>query len=205
MTGIVSTITIDAIVHSVYAFTADPVQDADDYFAARLGASSWTDAATLLKQQSIITAVRFLDRGVLWSGVQTDPSTPQPLQWPRDSATCRGDSVTDDTVPDNIVHGEFELALALIEDEAIQDGTGSGSNIKEVGAGSAKVVFFRPTQGDSTETRFPTIVSELVVCYQAGSSLGGPLASGVNIPENVDEQSSFDSCTDSYNLNQGYP
>lgn len=203
--GQVSTLTIGANTYSVYALTADPIADAKAYFAGRLGTSSWDSADSTTQKTALVTAVRFLDRGVLWSGVQTDPTTPQPLQWPRDSATCRGDSVTDNTVPDNIVHGEFELALALLEDEAIQDGTGSGSNVKEVGAGSAKVVFFRPTQGDATETRFPTVVSELVVCYQAGSSLGGPLASGVNIPENVDEQSSFDSCTDSYNLNQGYP
>lgn len=203
--GQVSTLTIGSTTYSVYGLTADPIADAKAYFAGRLGTAAWDDADSGTRKAALVTAVRFLDRGVLWSGVQTDAATPQPLQWPRDSATCNGDAVTDGTTPDRIVNGEFELALALLEDESIQDSQGTGSNIKKVGAGTASVEFFRPTQGTTSETRFPTTVHELVGCYQDNAgTLGAPFASGVNKPANPDQTSSFDSCDDSYDLTQGY-
>lgn len=208
MAGVVATITISGTAHSVYGLTSSAVADANAYFAARLGASAWTDAAVSLKNQALVTAVRFLDRGVIWSGDQTDPDTPQALQWPRDSATCRGETVTDGTIPDNIVHGEFELALALLEDESVQDSTGTGDNVKSAKAGSAKVEFFKPTAGSTQETRFPTVVDELVGCYSAGSaSSSAPYVNGVNDPEHNDQDSSFsDNSTDNFfNLSQGLP
>lgn len=203
--AVVATITITED-YSVYAITADAVQDADDWFAARLGAASWTGATTLEKQQALITAARMLDRRPRWSGEQTDPTTPQPLQWPRDSATCDGDAVADGTIPDNIAYGEFELALSLLEDEAIQDSASTGSNVKRAKAGSAEVEFFRPTIGTPQAHQFPQTVHELVACYFDGSNsgIGAPYAGGVD-PDVEDQSSSFDSCTDNYDLHEGYP
>lgn len=203
--GTVSTITIGADTFSVYALTSDPVADADSYFAGRLGATSWTGAATLGKQQALITATRAADRGALWSGTQTDPTTPQPLQWPRDSATCNGDAVPDGTTPDQWVHGVFEYALALLEDESIQDNADSGSNVKRAKAGSAEVEFFRPTSGELSTTRFPTVVHELIGCYAASNTnAAGPFADGTD-PSNVDEASHFCNPGNAYGLNEGYP
>lgn len=202
--AIATTITISAIVHNVYGLTSDPVQDADDYFGGRLGAASWTAATTLTKQQAIISAARFMDRRGNWTGVQTDAATPQALDWPRDSATCSGTAVTDGTIPDNIAHGEFELALALIEDESIQDSsTSGGSNLKRAKAGSAEVEFFSPTLGRGAtvgETQFPTVVQELVGCYLEGASGGGI---GAPYVQGTTETSSFDDC-DKFDVTQGY-
>lgn len=204
MTGVVATITIDSTDYSVYGQTADALVNADAYFAARLGADAWTDATDADKEKALVTAVRFLDRGVLWSGDKTVAD--QALQWPRDGATCRSDSVADGTIPDNIVLGEFELALALLENEAIQDEPGTGDLIKSAGAGSAKVEYFRPSAGTSSDTRFPTVVHELVGCYSAGNaSLGGPWVSGVNDPAHPDQDSSFSSGDNSFNFSQGLP
>lgn len=199
----VADIVIGSVTHKVYAITTDAVQDADDWFGARLGATGWTGAATLLKQQALVTAARYLDRS-LWSGDKTVSS--QPLQWPRDGATCRGDAVTDGTIPDNIAYGQFELALALIEDEALQDSSGTGSNIKSAQAGSAKVEFFRPTIGlPSQDKRFPQVVHELVACYlDHDPTLGAPYASGVD-PSGTDQASTFCSDDNSYTPTQGYP
>jgi hypothetical protein len=205
--GAVETVTISGNTYSVYGLgNTDPVGDADEYFAARLGATSWTGATADEKAQALVTAVRFLDRGATWSGEQTDPTTPQPLQWPRDGALYRGEAVTDGTTPERIVLGEFELALALLEDESVQDAAGTGSNVKLAKAGSAEVQFFRPTAGETSETRFPTVVHELVGGYMAGQSgLGAPYVNGVNSPEHVDQIPHFDGVYNNFDLSQGHP
>lgn len=203
--AIVSTITIGADTYSVYALTSDAVADANSYFAARLDAAEWNGGSvtTLTKQQALITAVRFLDRGMLWSGTQTDTATPQPLEWPRDSATCRGDAVTDGTIPDDFAHGEFELALALLKDAAIQNSPDAGSNLRRAKAGSAEVEFFRPTQSAADTTRFPQVVHELVGCYAQGTTTA-PFVDGTD-SEAADESSHFSTTDNSYDLSRGFP
>lgn len=191
--GMVSTITIGADTFSVYALTADPVADANSYFAARLGASTWTAATTLQKQQSLITAARMLDRRAIFTGTKTNPS--QPLEWPRDNATSCGEAVPNGTVPDDIVLAEFELALALLINESIQASASTGSNIKSVRAGSAGVEFFLPTVGTSLATQFPQPVHELLHCYLVGfSTRVAPIVTGVD-PNCCNQTSSFnDDC-----------
>ena len=167
--AIISTITIGSDVFSVYATTSDPVADADSYLAARIG-ETWSTATTLQKQQSIISAARMLDRAVNWSGEKTVAG--QPREWPRDGATCDGEAVTDGTTPDDLATAEFELANILFLDATAQDTSGTGSNVKRVKAGSAEVEFFTPTIGvDGGETRLPTTVNDLVVCYMDASSV----------------------------------
>jgi len=199
----VETITIGSVDYSVYGLgNADPVGDADDYFAARLGATAWTGATTLAKQQGLVSAFRMLNRAQ-WSGSQTVSG--QDGAFPRDSASCRGTAVPDGTTPDNIALGQFELALALLEDEGIQDNVSQGSNLKRAKAGSAEVEFFRPTIGTGRDLKFPVVVQQLVGCYLAGAgAFNAPFADGTN-PANVDERSAFDSCTDDYGLSEGYP
>lgn len=204
MAGAVETVTISTVDHNVYGLgNTDPVGDADDYFGARLGASSWTGATADQKAQALVTARRMMDRRVVWAGTLTVAS--QTEAWPRDSATCDGVAVTDGTIPDNVVYGQFELALALLEDEAVQDNTGSGSNLKRAKAGSAEVEFFRPTQGAAGQDfPLPVVAWELVKCYTDGSTaLGTPWVDGTDATA-LDERSAFDSCTDSYGRTDGY-
>ena len=197
----VATITIGSNSYSVYGITSDALDDANDYLAARLGAGAWTDASSSDKKRALVSAVRFLDRAVIWSGTQTDTATPQPLQWPRDGASCGGTSVASGTIPDNFAYAQFEIALALLNDSSVQDGTGTGSNVKRVKAGSAEVEFFTPTIGAEFETRLPTVANDLVGCYIA-SDLGlGSLSYGTT---DADGESSFDNC-DQHNRTQGYP
>lgn len=197
--AIISTITIDTVVYSVYALTADPVQDSDDYLAVKIG-STWSTATTLQKQQALISASRFMDRAVLWSGDKT--SAAQPREWPRDGAVdgCNGDeAVADGTTPDAIALGEFELADSLFLDSTIQTGTGTGSNVKKVKAGSAEVVFFTGTSGTSEETRLPTQVNDLVSCFIEGSEVAG-FSWGT-----TDADGDTGYTEDDFDLSQGYP
>jgi hypothetical protein len=201
--GQVATITISAVNHSVYALTANAVTDADGYFGARLGATAWTGATTLLKQQALVSAARMMDRRATWTGTQTVPG--QALQWPRDNATKCGEEVADGTVPDDIALAEFELALALLNDAAIQNSAGTGSNIRVAKAGSAQVEFFVPTIGTSSATQFPQPVHELLRCYLDSSTArlaAGPVVTGTD-PDCCNQRSTFDECGGGFGLNGG--
>ena len=181
---------------SVYAIGADAVVDANSYLGARIGSDAWSSASSSDKKKALVSAARFIDRAVSWSGKKTVSS--QPLQWPRDGATCDSESVTDGTIPDEFAYAEFEMALILLGDSAAQDSTGTGSNIKSVKAGSARVEFFSSSVGSSSDTRLPTTVNDLVGCYIDGSVSFGSSSSGTS------ETSSFD-CDDDYNRTRGYP
>jgi hypothetical protein len=199
--GVVATITIGAVNYSVYALTSNAVSDADGYFAARLGAATWTAATTLQKQQALVSAARMMDRRAKFSGTKT--SDAQPLQWPRDSATKCGEAVPDGTIPDEIALAEFELGLALLVDAEIQATQGTGSNLKRAKAGSAEVEFFIPTIGTSSATQFPQPVQELLACYldSAGFRMA-PFVDGTD-PDCCNERSSFDDCGGGFGLNRG--
>lgn len=176
--AVIATITISGTAHSVYAITdaTSALSDAIAYHNARLGASSWSDASSADKQKAIVTAARMIDRAV-WSGTKTVPS--QANAFPRDNATCRGTPVTSGTTPDDIANGQFELALALLEDESVQDKRNTRTDIKRAKAGSAEVEYFKPNAGE--ETKFPTVVQQLIGCYLASAStdLQVPYAGGI--------------------------
>ncbi|HEU4895121.1 MAG TPA: DnaT-like ssDNA-binding protein [Acidimicrobiia bacterium] len=189
--GTVATISISGISYNVYSLTSNALGDAKSYFKGRLGATAWDSASTLTRQQALITATRGLDRA-LWSGEKLAGG--QATQWPRTGATCNGDAVADGT-PDEIALGTFELALSLLGDPTALDKKSTRTDIRNVTAGTAEVTFFQPPTGE--ETRFPTIVQELVGCFLAGSAtvIGRPLASG------TEEDSSF--TEDDFELNEG--
>lgn len=162
----VSTITISAIVYNVYAFTADPLTDANNYFAAHIDAAEWTAATTLQKQQALISAFRMIERED-WSG---DPLVDgQATDWPRTGATKDG-VVVDDGTPDDIAWGEFEFALYLLKDRSNLTKNSTASNVEKVKAGSAEVTFFYPLPGSTT--RWPLPVNDHLAGYLAGSTTG---------------------------------
>ena len=193
----IETITIGAVSYSVYGLgNADPVQDADDYLAAKLG-STWSTATTLQKQQAIVTAARMLDRAVKWSGSKTVST--QVLAWPRDGANngCTGEAVTNATTPDEIAYAQFLLADRLFLDATLADNLGTGSNIKRVKAGSAEVEYFSPTIDTNTDTRLPVAVNDIAKCFFASTgTFGGSWGTATTDAE------TYDSCDD--DRNQGY-
>ena len=200
--AVIATITI-VEAYTVYGITSDAVQDADDYFAARIDVAEWDAAVTLGKQQAIITAARMIDRQI-WSGDKT--VTAQFNDWPRDSATCRGTAVTDGTIPDDIAYGEFELALALLKDADVQNNSSAGSNVRRAKAGSAEVEFFAPTTNTSSDTRFPTVVHELIGCYMEGNAATTAQPYGQGSTEDAaDQESTFGSCDNSFEVFDGWP
>lgn len=198
--GQIATITISAVNYSVYGITSDALLDANNYFAARLGAAQWTAASTATRQQALVTAARMMDRRASFSGARTVES--QALAWPRDGATKCGAAVLDGTVPDDIALAEFELALALLVDAEIQNAANNGSNVESVKAGSAAVSFFVPTATSGDATIFPTTVMELVRCYldsATGGAVDVPYVDGTN-SDCCNERTAFGTCGGEFGL-----
>lgn len=185
--GQVGTVTIAAVNYSVYSITATPVTDADQYLNAKIGAAAWAATSADDKARALVSAARWIDRVIEFSGTQSSPT--QPLDWPREGATCNGGAIAGSPfVPDEVAFAEFELAFILIGNPAAQAAASQGSNVKAVKAGSAGVEFFSPTLGSSSETRLPSVAHDLISCLFAAQGFGSGLASGVS------GESSFGPC-----------
>lgn len=154
-----TTLSIDGVTYDVYK----SVSDTDDYLGGRLGASAWTGESDAdVKARALVTATRMLDRQK-WAGAQNSSS--QPLAFPRSGLTDReGESIAASTVPPDIETAQMELALALLQDESLQDRArgGSGREKRSIRTSDAAVEFWRPRDsGDA----FPPIVQQLVGHY----------------------------------------
>tara|TARA_R110000764_G_scaffold36736_1_gene81953 strand:+ start:21457 stop:22071 length:615 start_codon:yes stop_codon:yes gene_type:complete len=185
--AVIDTITIGADSFSVYALTLTfAVAETTTFFNGRLGAeaTAWAAAVTAGvddEKRALAAAADWMDRALNFTGDETAP--PQARAWPRDSATngCTGDAVTDGTTPDDIFYAQAWLAGAILVDNAAAASSGEGSNVKSAKAGSAQVVFFRPTEGSSSDTRLPKVADDFTKCYTdagASSGIAGPSITG---------------------------
>lgn len=185
--AIVDTITIGSDTFSVYALTAgNAVTETTTFWNGRLGAerTAWDAAVTAGnddEKRALAAAADWLDRASIFSGSVTVDG--QARAFPRDGATngCTGDSITDGTTPDDIFSAQAYLAGVILGDNAAAASAGQGGNIKKAKAGSAEVVFFKPTEGTASDTRLPVVANDYVKCYtDAGSASGiaGPTITG---------------------------
>ncbi|QNN99838.1 hypothetical protein P67b_00079 [Ruegeria phage Tedan] len=137
-----------------------------------------------------------------WSGEKQDPA--QLNEWPRTNVFCDGEAVADGIIPPELENGTILLAGSIaINATASSAGTGP-SNISRVGAGSARVDFFRP----QTSTNFALSqqnpdVFALVRCLFDGAAgaavgLGGSVAFGAGTPNEFDDE-------DRFGLREGWP
>tara|TARA_R110000796_G_scaffold41179_2_gene101975 strand:+ start:22644 stop:23261 length:618 start_codon:yes stop_codon:yes gene_type:complete len=202
--AVIDTITIGTDTFSVYALTLTAaVSETSTFWNGRLGAerTAWDAAVTAGvddEKRALAAAADWLDRASLFSGDKTVAT--QARDWPRDSATngCTGDAIADGTTPDDIFNAQAWLAGAILVDNAASASTGEGANIKSAKAGTAQVVFFRPTTGTAEDTRLPTVANDYAKCYtDAGTSSGiaGPTFTGTG------QASSF--CPDDDEFNEG--
>lgn len=177
--GTIATLAIGVNPFSVFSLTADALGDANKYFAAHINAAEWDAADSTTKKQALITAARGLDRQA-WTGAETVNG--QALAFPRTGITRFGVAVADGT-PDDIALGEFELALSLLRSADTLDKRNTRTDIRAVGAGSAKVEFFKPAPGE--ESRFPVVVNEYIAGYLEGanSTSGVPFDSGTDVAD----------------------
>lgn len=138
---------------------------AEAYFKTALGGLGWNAAASGDKSKALVSATRWLTRLGVTDGTNSVPLVP----------------VADDSgVPVDVQLGAYELADALLLDVEAQAKQNTGSNVKAVGAGSARVEFFRSTT--DTAPTLPLQALQLLQKYLPGgassSGLFGPEAFG---------------------------
>lgn len=138
------------------------------YLAARIGTSKWDAKDDTGKSQVMVTVARYLNRK-RWKGAKTSDS--QPLAHPRAGVEIDGVEIDDSVIHADVLAASYELCLILSDDPSIESATGTGSNVRRAKGGKAEVEFFRPTAGTFLESRFPTIVQELLGPFLAASGL----------------------------------
>lgn len=151
--------------------------NANTYMGATLQAAVWSALADATKEAALITAARMIDRQA-WQGTKT--GDPQVMAWPRSGLVDKdGAEVPSNTVPQQVVDAQCELALALAQDASIQSNSSNTQNIKRVQAGSASVEYFRSVLGG----RFPTVVQELIGNWLGSNSTGliSSMSSGTDV------------------------
>lgn len=117
----IATVTLNGVDYPVYA----DVAFADEYLAADVArAALWSALTADDKKRGLVTSTRLLQRQSWRAGV---PSLDDPLLVVQQAASL--------------------LAADIAVKPALGDSASTGSNVKAVGAGSAKVEFFRPTAG----------------------------------------------------------
>jgi len=187
--GTIATVTIGTDDFSVYALTSNAVTDADSFHNGRLGegTTAWDAATTDNKGRALVVASDWIDRAVgsNFSGDKTVSG--QARAWPRDSATCDGDSVTDGTTPDDLAYATFWLAGAILADNSIAAAVSQGNNIKKAEAGSAKVTYFTKTIGTAVDTRLPVTAMDYLKCYFSANTGAAGVATGTSTTRYFDE------------------
>lgn len=172
-----ATIGIAGVNYEVYGALAA----ANAYFAAASQGAPWLAAESSLRNQALVTATRVFER-TGWSGNPTDTVVPVPpatlplsageqaLQWPRTGLVDRNGVALDSTsIPTDVINGNFEYALDLINTPSVQTDDVRGSNVKSTkslerveGAVtvSSEQVNFIPTIGRFAQ--FPKIVQDYI-------------------------------------------
>lgn len=160
-----------------------------DYLGAAVGdgAAAFRALASTPDDQKrlLVDATRYIDRQG-WAGTPTfllpvAPSNPTTLQWPRSGVTNPDASVLDSTtVPAAILKACFEMVAILAADGSAKDAADTSSNIQSMGAGTAKLAFFRPTSlADGNATVMPSVLMQLVGQW-LGSAALAPAVMGMS-------------------------
>lgn len=118
---------------------------------------------------------------------------------PRSGLTdCDGGEIGSLLYPTAVKHAQFELAFEINADPDLELSSGSGSNIKAAGAGSARVEYFRAQED---ERRFPVPVQELLACFLAGDTAA---ALGAGFRSGEGGRSMFENWPCEFGLTEGY-
>jgi hypothetical protein len=152
----------------------------DDYLLGRSGAGAAAYRALVVgsddRDRLLVDATRYIDRQ-RWKGTaNADGGTT--LAFPRDDLEDL-DS-TEATNAEQLALVEqavFEMVAVIAADEEASSAADQGSNIAEMGAGSARLKFFSPTSpGRGTATKLPTAVHDLIGHWLAGAGSGASVS-----------------------------
>lgn len=174
------TVTIGGNVYDIYGehTGATTPKSATVYLLTNPNAVAWRALSADDQEATLVEAYNLFNRQ-RWSGAKTGGAA-QEAAWPRTGVTYEsGEAVPDDEIPLEVVYGSYEMAAYIAANGAqATSASNASSNIAEVGAGSARVKFFRYTTGG----RFPTQVQELIAQFMGtGSGICLGFASGTDV------------------------
>lgn len=179
--GVVSINGTNFTIYGEFTDDSGPTISATTYFNASLNVAGWTAASFGDRQKALVNATRIFEKQ-RWQGTMTDPTTPQPLAWPRTGVpACDGVVIAPNVIPSKLIFGAYELAAAILADAQVQTAASTGSNVRRVLArkkvGDLEVEdeteYFVPTNvGLAAGTRFPPQVQEYLKCFVESYSMG---------------------------------
>ncbi len=145
----------------------------------------------------LVDATRYIDTQ-FWQGLATGLAggTATTLSFPRTGLTDVSGAPLDATnVPREVVSAAFEMAAILASDPEAASAVDNGSNVQSLGAGPARISFFRPTsEQDGNATALPTVIDRLLGRWRAAASAAAAFAGfagGVNPVSNFRTSCSF--------------
>lgn len=169
----------------------------DDYVLALIGDNSdaYLAASANNRKRMLVSATRYIDRQ-RWVG-EANALDSTTLKWPRDDIEDEDGVVVSDA--DQLVlvnQAVFELVALLAGDPDVQAALDSGSNVKSMGAGSAKLEFFSPSSAArGTASKLPTVVDEILGRWLSqNTSTTATIIGGIS--SGTDGEPSFDDCSD---------
>lgn len=145
------------------------------------------------RKRKLIAATRYLERK-RWQGTANgDGGTV--LAFPRDGLSALPGEAAAPTNAEQLALVEqatFELAMIAAVDESVLSAADTGSNVKSMGAGKARMEFFSPTRPGQGATRLPTVADELIGQWLAGGAGAALVVVGMPSSTGTDGCSSFD-------------
>lgn len=169
------TIDIDGNTYQSYATVAD----ADERLLVDASRGvAWGKLTPRARGVALVGATRRLDL-MDWAGAKAGGDDSQELAWPRTGVTYPdGTAVASVGVPSAVRDATILLAGTMVTVPAAGDAGSSSSNIKSVGAGSARVEFFRPTQGVALRDETAYALLAPFLAATAGGVVSGACVTG---------------------------
>jgi hypothetical protein len=170
-----TSLTIGGLEYVSYATVAE----ADGRLAVDpLRSPTWAPKTTDEKSVLLVASTNRLDL-LNWAGEKAGGAS-QKNAWPRTGVTYPDGT----PVPSDAVPYEVETACSLLAGSIAMDakksgaGSSGGSNVKAVGAGSARVEFFMPAQGVALQDETAFALVKAFLSSALSDSVGFGMASG---------------------------
>lgn len=149
------TLSVDVTVGGASSNSYCSVAEGDSYHEGHLYATDWSNAATTVKEASLVMATRILDDYVRWRGVKNKNS--QALEWPRYSVWDENGYLLDNTaLPQFLKDATAEMARHLIGSNRTAETGLEGFKVLEV-----KPIHIEPDKSDRAEV-IPAIVWSMI-------------------------------------------
>jgi hypothetical protein len=147
--------------------------------------------------RTLVMATRYIDSQP-WQGTATGfaAGAVTSLQFPRAGLTdVDGAPLDVSAVPRLVEQAAFEMAAILAADPTVAAAVDSGSNVQSLGAGPARISFFRPTSaGDGNASVLPPAVDRLIGRWRAAAGTGAVLAGFVSGSSSASNFSTCGTC-----------